>query len=226
MSRRAIASLEATWTGYRNARRRFFRFRHRADLVQNIQLAVTFAALTGIAAQIRIPLPITPVPITMQTVAVLLTGIALGGRWGGASQAMYVGFGAAGVPWFTGMGAGLGTVFGPTGGYLVGFVFAAAIIGFVTDRFDVARRLPALIGVLFVANFVVIYGFGVPWLFAWLTLVQGGMPSPNQLLTMGLYPFVIGDVIKLLGAAALAKAMIPSGPYRSDIAAEEATTAE
>lgn len=213
MSGNASSTIGATWSEYKNVRLRFFRYRYEADVARKAALAVALAALTGVAAQVRIPLPFTPVPITLQTFAVLLSGIVLGARWGGASQGLYAGLGVAGVPWFAGMSAGLGTIFGPTGGYIVGFVFAAAFVGFLTDRYVLARRFPALLGVLLVANFVVIYGFGLTWLFGWLALVKGSVPTLLELLTLGLFPFVPGDVVKLLGAAAVGKAITPLEPY-------------
>jgi len=219
MSRNGTLTIGAALDEYRSARLRFFRFRRDAALAQKVALAAAFALLTGVAAQVRVPLPFTPVPITLQTFAVLLAGMALGARWGGASQALYAGLGAAGVPWFTGMGAGLGTVLGATGGYIVGFVFAAALVGYVADRYPLLRRTPALLAVLAVANFGVIYGVGLPWLFGWLALVQGATPSVMELLTMGLVPFVAGDVVKLLGAAVVGAAILPTEPYDEDLEA-------
>lgn len=200
---------EGTLDRYRKARRRFHAYRREADVVRLTALAVGFAALTGVAAQVRVPLPFTPVPITLQTFAVLLAGLVLGGRVGGMSQAIYVAIGLGGVPWFTGGGAGVGHLLGPTGGYLVGFVAAAAVVGYVADRFAAARELPVLVGVLFVANFVVIYGFGLPWLYVWLTVAGGQAVSLGQLLTMGLLPFVPGDIFKLLGVTAVGRAVVP-----------------
>lgn len=212
MSRSRTSAVGRTLDQFRHARSRFFRYRHEADLAGKVALAGGFAALTGVAAQVRIPLPFTPVPITLQTFAVLLAGLALGARWGGASQALYAGGGAAGVPWFSGMSAGVGTVLGPTGGYIVGFVFAAALVGYVTDRHARARQFPGLLGVLLVANFAVIYGFGLPWLYGWLALVKGSAPGVTELLTMGLFPFVPGDLVKLVGAAAVGRAVTPTEP--------------
>lgn len=198
---------------YRAARLRFFRYRFEADVVRKTVLALGFAALTGVAAQIRVPLPFTPVPITLQTFAVLLAGIVLGMRFGGLSQALYIGIGVAGVPWFQGGGAGPSHFLGPTGGYLLGFVVAAATIGYVIDRYPRARRLPALIGVLFVANFVIIYGFGLPWLLAWLTVITGSSVTLTEWLTAGLIPFIPGDIVKLLAAVAIGRAIVPREAY-------------
>lgn len=216
MSPNGQPTIEGAWDEYRNARLRFFRYRNEADTEQKVALALGFAALTGVAAQIRIPLPFSPVPITLQTFAVLLAGIVLGARWGGTSQVLYGGLGAIGVPWFAGMTAGLGTILGPTGGYIVGFVLAAGFVGFVTDRYVRARRYPSLLGVLLVANFLLIYGVGLPWLFGWFTLVQGSTPTLMELLTVGLFPFVPGDIVKLLGAAAVGKAITPLESYGSE----------
>lgn len=207
--------VETALDEYTAARWRFFRYRREADVATKTALALGFAALTGVAAQVRVPLPFTPVPVTLQTFAVLLAGLALGWRWGGASQALYAGLGAAGIPWFTGMGAGLGTVLGPTGGYLVGFVFAAALVGYAVDRHPAARRPPVLLGVLLVANFGIIYGVGLPWLYGWFALATGSTPALLELLTMGLFPFVPGDVVKLLGAMAVGTLVLPSEPRRT-----------
>lgn len=213
MSGRATPTIEANWNEYKRARLRFFRFRHQADFAQNLALALGLAAITGLAAQVQIVLPFTPVPITLTTFAVLLTGVVLGARWGGASQALYVGIGAAGVPWFAGAGGGLGVIFGATGGYIIGFILAATFVGFFTDRYVRARRVHRLFGVLLVANFIVIYSVGLPWLFGWLTLIQGTTPSLLDLLTMGLFPFIPGDIVKLLVVLAIAKVIIPIESY-------------
>lgn len=213
-------SVPAAVDRYRTARGRFYAYRREADVVRLTGLALGFAALTGIAAQIRIPLPFTPVPITLQTFAVLLAGVVLGARFGGLSQTLYIGLGLGGVPWFQGGGAGMGHVLGPTGGYIVGFVAAAAVVGFVIDRSARARRVPYLLAVLFVANFAVIYGIGLPWLYAWLTVVQGPGVTLQELLTMGLLPFVPGDLVKLLGATAVGTLIAPAEPPVPDAAAD------
>lgn len=202
----------ATLDRCRAARRDFHRYRRETDVARRTALALGFAALTGIAAQIRVPLPFTPVPITLQTAAVLLAGIALGMRFGGVSQALYVGIGAAGVPWFQGGNAGLGYLAGPTGGYLIGFVVAAALVGWSIDRFDRARDIPGLLVVLLAANFVVIHGLGLIGLGLWLTVVQGAAPTGIELLTMGSLPFIPGDLVKIAGAIAIGRVIAPRDP--------------
>jgi biotin transport system substrate-specific component len=194
---------------FRRVRLRFFEYRAETGLGQKAALALALAALTGLAAQVRVPLPFTPVPITMQTFAVLLSGVVLGARWGGASQGLYAGLGAAGVPWFAGATAGVGRIVGPTGGYVVGFVLAAALVGYVVDRYERAREPVALVAVLLVGNFLVVYGVGLPWLYGWLGLVQGGSPTVLGVLELGLVPFVAGDLVKLLAAAGVGTLLLP-----------------
>lgn len=206
----ASVTTGSRWAAVKRSRRRFFAYRKEATRSEQAALALGFAALTGLAAQIYIPLPFSPVPITLQTFAVLVTGVALGARLGGASQALYVGIGAAGVPWFTGATAGLGTIFGPTGGYIVGFVVAAVVVGFVTDRVVTSRGLLGLTVLLGAVNFVVIYGIALPWLFGWLTLTSGGTATIADVLTVGLLPYIPGDVVKVIGAAFIGTAILPA----------------
>lgn len=208
-----ILPVESVVTDYKEARLRFFQYRVGADYRTKTGLALGLAALTGVAAQVRIPLPFTPVPITLQTFAVLLTGIVLGTRYGGLSQALYVGIGLAGVPWFQGGGAGVGHLLGPTGGYLIGFVVAAVGVGYAIDHYPRTRRPPVLLGVLLVANFLIIYGLGLPWLFAWLTVISETSVTLMDGLAMGLFPFIPGDIVKLLGALAVGTAITPMESY-------------
>jgi biotin transport system substrate-specific component len=185
-----------------------YEYRREADVLETLLLVGGFAALTGLAAQVRIPLWFTPVPITLQTFAFLLAGLVLGARYGGLSQGLYVGGGALGVPWFQSMGAGLGHIAGPTGGYLVGMLLSTLFVGYVVDRFHVREELPALLGVLAVAN-ALVYVVGLPWLFVWSTAITGGSIGGWELLTMGLFPFVAGDVVKLVGAAGVGRLFAP-----------------
>lgn len=205
--------MQGLFDDYASTRHRVFAFRHEADLATMIALSVGMAALTGLAAQVRVPIPYSPVPITMQTFAVLLAGIVLGRNWGAASQGIYAGLGIAGVPWFTGLSGGIGHLLGPTGGYVVGFVVAAAFVGWVTDRYTRARRLHYLLGVLAVANFAIVYGFGVPWLYVWSTVLSGGSMSVVAAVTGGALVFVPGDVAKLVAAALVGRAIAPQEPF-------------
>lgn len=164
-------------------------------LVRDLGLIVAVAALTALLAQLRIPLPGSPVPITGQTFAVLLGAAALGPLRGGAAQVLYVVLGASGLPVFTGGEAGLRYAFGPTGGYLVGFVAASLVVGALARR-GADRRVTGAVAA-FVVGTIVIYALGVPWLRA-----VTGMPLAAALWN-GAGVFVLGDVVKALAAGAL-----------------------
>ena len=193
----------------REARIRAFRWRVELATLHKIALAVGFACLTGLAAQLKVYLPWTPVPISGQTFAVLLGAVLLGRGWGGVSQVFYVGLGAAGVPWFAGWGGGIAVLAGPTGGYLVGFVAAAFLVGHTVDRHIGARRLPGMLGLMLFASFVVIYGLGLLHLYAWLSLAQNGPVGLWPLMQMGVLPFAAGDLVKALVVAVTASAILP-----------------
>lgn len=156
---------------------------------------VGFALLTAAAAQWRIVLGFTPVPITGQTFAVLLSGAALGMRLGAASQLLYLAMGAVGLPVFTDGGSGVATFTGATGGYLVGFVLAAAAVGKLAERGQDRRFATALTA--FIAGTFVIYAAGVVGL-----VLTTGMTVEEAILR-GVAPFVFGDLIKAAAAGAL-----------------------
>jgi biotin transport system substrate-specific component len=162
-----------------------------ADLI----LVVAAAALTALAAQVRIPLGFTPVPITGQTFAVLLTGAALGWKLGLAGQVLYVLVGALGAPVFTDASGGLEVVLGATGGYLVGFVIAAGLVGWLAER----RHDRAFAGMFlsFLLGSVVIYLFGVIGLMA-----ATGWPL-GEAFAKGVVPFLVGDLIKATAAGVI-----------------------
>ena len=166
--------------------------------VITVTLVIGFALLTAFAAQVRIPLPFTPVPVTGQTLAVLLAGAALGWRAGAASQGLYILLGLGGLPFFSGGNAGWEYATGPTLGYLIGFVVAAAAIGYLAERKQdraVATALPA-----FLAGSVVIYVFGIGWL---MISLQTDLADA---VVKGLVPFLIGDLLKV----ALAGTLLPA----------------
>lgn len=167
-----------------------------------VAVAVTGALLVSLLAQISFTLPFTPVPITGQTLGVLLVGAAAGPALGGASMALYLAWAVIGLPVLApdadgGHRTGLDVLLlaSATGGYLWGFVVAAAVTGWLARRgWD--RSMRSSISAMLLGS-IVIYLFGVPWLIAALDL------TVQQGLDFGLYPFVIGDVLKLLAAAAL-----------------------
>jgi biotin transport system substrate-specific component len=157
----------------------------------SLGLVVSFALLTALAAQVTIPLPFTPVPISGQTFAVLLAGAALGSRLGAASQALYWGLGAVGLPYYAEASGGWEHATGATAGYLVGFVAAAYVVGALAERRqdrNVITAIPA-----FLTGNVIIYLFGVTWL--WFSV--DAFTTADQAIAAGLTPFIIGDLVKI-----------------------------
>jgi biotin transport system substrate-specific component len=156
-------------------------------------LAVLGSALLTLSAKIQVPF--YPVPMTMQTLVVLLIGMAFGARLGIATVALYLAEGAVGLPVFAGTpekGIGLAYMMGPTGGYLLGFVLAAAIAGWIVER----RRDAAGLALAVVAGSIAIYAPGVLWL--------AGLVGFAKALEFGLVPFLWGDLLKAGLAFALA----------------------
>ena len=198
---------------WRIARFNAFQWRHGLKTEQKLALALGMAVVTGILAQARIPLPWTPVPITGQTFAALLSGVLLGGLWGGISMVLYAVLGAAGVPWFAGWQGGLTYLLGPTGGYVFGFILAALFIGHLTDRYINARQFKSLLVIMVLANFLIIYLPGLLQLGLWLSVIKGQSVGLSQLLTMGFFPFIIGDLIKVILLAALAWGITPKKAF-------------
>lgn len=165
----------------------------RLTAVTDAALALLGALFVALLAQVRIPLPFTPVPITGQTLGVLLAAAALGSRRGTASLALYLAGGLAGLPFFTGGGSGLAYLSGTTGGYLVGFLAAAALVGWLAERGWTRNWYQT--AALFTLGSVVIYLFGA----AYLATFVGLRPA----LSAGVLPFLPGDAIKAFLAAAL-----------------------
>lgn len=186
-----------------------FKWRTETHTSVKIALALTMAAVTGLMAQVRVPLPFTPVPITGQTFAVLLAGVLLGKNWGGISQVFYVVIGAAGIPWFSGMTGGTGVLLGPTGGYIAGFLLAAFCLGYLVDTFPRLRNFVPMLGLMLTTNFVLIFGPGLIQLALWLSLVRAQAPTLTEVLALGLTPFIPGALIKSLLAAAVASTLLP-----------------
>ena len=165
-------------------------------IVMDLVLVSAGAALTAIAAQVLVPL--WPVPITGQTLAVLLVGSSLGALRGALSMVLYVAMGILGLPVFSEATSGVDVAFGPTGGYIFGFVFAAAFTGWIAQRSWDRRILRAILA--FVGGTVVTFAIGLPWLALSLGLGFGAT------LAAGLYPFMVGGVVKLLIAAGVISA--------------------
>ena len=188
-----------------------FSWRDSLPVTARIGLALGMALVTGLLAQVRVPLPWTPVPMTGQTFAVLLAGVLLGRWWGGISQALYVSLGVAGIPWFAGWAAGYGILAGPTGGYLIGFVMAALFVGYFSERCGDGRRFPWLFALMLIADFVFIHVPGLLHLRGYYALAGGNGASFMTLFLAGTAPFLIGDIIKVGAAASVATAIMPAG---------------
>jgi biotin transport system substrate-specific component len=167
-------------------------FPRAADWLRDVILIVLGALFVAALAQVKIPLPFTPVPLTGQTFAVLLVGATLGSKRGAVSMVLYIALGALGLPVFAGGAAGISYLSGATLGYLVGFVMAAYIIGLLAER-GLERSVRTSI-IPFLIGTVVIYICGV----AWLTILLG---SFSKAVAAGLVPFLVGDTLKLIAAA-------------------------
>jgi biotin transport system substrate-specific component len=166
-------------------------------LVRDLVLIATGSLLVALLAQVKIALPFTPVPLTGQTLGVLLIGALLGSKRGAAALALYVTEGTLGLPFFAGGGAGPSYLLGATGGYLLGFVAAAAVVGLLCERGLERSWRTALVP--FVAGSLVIYACGA----AWLAVFVGAQKA----LAAGVLPFIIGDILKALLAALMLPAL-------------------
>jgi len=160
--------------------------------------ASLMAALTAVGAYIAIP--IGPVPIVLQNLFVMLTGLLLGSRWGLISIGIYLLAGAVGLPVFAGGTGGIGKFLGPTGGYLIGFAAAVYLIGLISER----GRGSVVVDVLaMLAGSLVIYALGVGWLKVVTSM------SLAKAASVGMLPFLIGDALKIAAAIPIARAVRP-----------------
>lgn len=163
----------------------------------DVVLIIGGSLLVGLCARVAVWLPFSPVPVTGQTFAVLMIGALLGRRRGCFAMLAYIAEGAAGLPVFALGRAGLPILLGPTGGYLVGFVAAAYITGALAEKgWD--RRVGTTVLAMLLGN-AGIYAFGL----LWLACLMG----VNRAAAVGLYPFIVGDILKI----ALAAVALPSG---------------
>lgn len=175
-----------------------------ADLVpavrwRTLALVVGGALFTAAASQIRIPLGFTPVPISMATFAVALTGGALGARRGVASMGLYLLLGIVGLPFFADAGSGWSVVTGATGGYLVAYPVMAVIVGTAADR-GRDRRVGSFVTAVVLAN-AAVYVFGALWLAHVVDVPVLGWEA--SAFSMGVRPFIAGDVVKMVAAGVL-----------------------
>jgi biotin transport system substrate-specific component len=198
---------------YKNARFNLFKWRYELNFAYKIILALSLACLTGLLAQIRFYIPGTPVPVTGQVFGVILAGVLLG-TWGGVSQIMYLGFGAAGMPWFAGFGGGLAYLLAtPTLGYLIGFIIAAFFIGFVVDRYLKSRKFFSMTLLMLFTTFILIYIPGLIYFYFWF----GSSLGIVELLTMCVLPFIAADVVKAVVAAGIATTITPKTSYAREV---------
>jgi biotin transport system substrate-specific component len=160
--------------------------------------ASLLAALTAASALISIP--VAEVPVVLYNFFIMMMGLLLGSRWGTASVAVYLLAGSLGLPVFAGGKGGLAILLGPTGGYLIGFLPAVFIIGFISQKFG-QRFIYDMIAML--CGTIVIYALGV----LQLKLVLG--KTWMLTLALGVFPFIVFDMVKMLAAAATAKAVRP-----------------
>jgi len=167
------------------------------SLVRNIGLVLGLTAFTALCAQISIPLPFTPVPLTLQTFAVLGGAAALGAQRAVLAQTLYVGLAWLGLPILAQHKGGSEIVFGATGGYLVGFIVASLVVGLISKQ-GATKNVYGTIAA-FAAGTVTIYAFGVGW------LAHATGMTISQAIAAGLTPFIVGDVIK----AAVAGGLLP-----------------
>jgi biotin transport system substrate-specific component len=168
-------------------------------------LVILMAVLTAVGAQVAIPLPFTPVPITLQVLVVVLSGFLLGARGGASAQLTYLALGAIGAPVFAGFTGGFWHLLGPTGGYLISYPFAAAVAGFAFPIVVGAPRWRA-VAVATVAGLLglgVIYALGTAWLAFELQLSLG------TAITQAVLPFLAVDIAKIALAALVAAGAAP-----------------
>lgn len=176
----------------------YFKWLLELNWVKKVGISLLFALITGVFAQIRIPLGFTPVPVTGQVFIVLLSGVLLGSVYGGLSMALYLIFGALGVPWFAGLRAGISP--GPTIGYLFGFIPAAIIIGIFAHR---NRDLIAQIFIM-LAGILIIYFIGA------LNFAFVLKTSFSVTMKMAVLPFIPFDIAKAIIAGFVSRAILPN----------------
>jgi len=168
---------------------------NRAEKLTKVVLTCLFVALISIGAYIALPLPGSPVPIVLQNMFIMLAALLLGPWWGLAATSLYLLLGLLGMPVFSGGAGGIAKLLGPTGGYLVGYIPATLVIGLVA-RLGRRKAFPNMIACL--AGMIIVDAFGVLRLKTVLDIGWG------KALAAGLYPFIIGDLIKIVLASLLA----------------------
>ena len=162
------------------------------SVLKNIALVFGLTAFTAMCAQVSIPLGFTPVPLTLQTFAVLAGAAALGAERAVIAQVLYVVLAIAGVPVLAGGSSGTDAVVGATGGYILGFVVSSFVVGRIAER-GATTRVPSTV-VAYIAGTAVVYALGVTWLSAVTHM------SLRESVVAGMIPFLVGDAIKAVAA--------------------------
>lgn len=204
------SELKNVFEKYESARYNFFKWRFESTFLNKMALALGFACLTGLVAQLRFYLPYTPVPVTGQVFAVLLSGVILGKWYGGMSQVFYTVLGVIGVPWFAGGTAGMKVLTGVDGGYIIGFIVASLIIGWFTDMYVKSRSFAGMFSIMLL-GIVIVYLFGA----VQLALVLG--VGAQKAIELGVLPFIAVDLYKALIVSAIATAVVPRAAYGNEV---------
>jgi len=169
---------------------------NRTPELRMMVFASLFAALTAVGAYIQIPIPFSPVPVTLQVFFVLLAGSMLKSKWGGLSMIVYTLLGIAGLPVFAGGSSGMGVLFGPTGGYITGFILAAYAIGKLSEKADKSGLFINALNMS--AGVLILYACG------FIQLMFVADMGPGTSLALGVIPFLPGEIVKTGVAAYIA----------------------
>jgi biotin transport system substrate-specific component len=194
---------------YRRIRYNIFKGLYESNFIYKLLLVLCMACLTGLGAQLKIFLPFTPVPVTGQVFFVLLSGTLLG-RYGGVSQAIYLGIGCLGVPWFAaGMKGGTEVLIGITGGFLIGFIIASTIIGMFTEKYLTARTFKFQL-LLMLIGIGIIYAVGA----IQFSLIMHTDFQETMLLAV--IPFIPLGIFKAITASIISTAILPKKSYNGE----------
>ena len=191
---------------YKRIRYNIFKGLYESHFIYKLLLALCMACLTGLGAQLKIYLPFTPVPFTGQVLFVLLSGTLLG-RYGGLPQAIYVGIGCLGIPWFVaGMKGGIEVLIGITGGYLIGFIIASTIIGFFTERYLTARKFKFQLSLMLI-------GIGIIYTVGAIQFSLIMYTDFQKTMILAVIPFIPLDILKAISASFISTAILPKDNY-------------
>ena len=176
-----------------------------ANKTKFLILAGMFAAVTAVCSWINIPLPFTPVPINLALLAVYLAGGLLGVKYGFFSELIYILLGAIGVPVFAGFSGGFGIITGATGGFIIGYLFAAVLVGFLSSGTETmpAKKAVVRLALACLAGMVCCYAFGLAWF-----MVLTGTDLMGSLMAC-VFPFLPGDAAKIVLAVILIRRLKP-----------------